>query len=95
MAEIETAARLLARSGKFLNYRGVNSQLAELGYPEAGKLFANRWTQTEIDRICREAWSVGSNRTFSFSDRDLPTDSQQVNAFSEAPVPNAQLDPAY
>lgn len=52
LARIETEARTLARSGEYGSSRSVELALVALGYPEAHKIFANRWTRSEIDRLC-------------------------------------------
>ncbi len=51
-AWIETKARQYARSGNYLNYKAIEAVLIEKGYPEARKLFANLWTQHEVNRTC-------------------------------------------
>jgi hypothetical protein len=53
LAQIETEARKLAHSGTYLGFRSIQNCLVASGYAEASKLFKNRWTQTEIDRLCR------------------------------------------
>ena len=51
-AQIETEARRMAKTGIYLGYRAIASRLVDRGYAEAPKLFRNRWTQQEIDRLC-------------------------------------------
>jgi hypothetical protein len=55
LARIETEARTLARSGEFGSSRSVELALVAKGYTEAHKIFANRWTRSEIDRLCELA----------------------------------------
>ena len=54
-ARIETEARTLARSGKYRSFITIKMMLLARGYSEAHKIFANRWTQSELDRLCRQA----------------------------------------
>jgi hypothetical protein len=49
---LETKARQLARTGKYPHWRSIQAALLSEGFSEAQKLFANRWTQAEVDRIC-------------------------------------------
>lgn len=51
-AGIETKARQYARSGYHRDYKTIEALLVERGYPEARKVFANLWTQHEINRMC-------------------------------------------
>jgi len=55
LARIETAARTLARSGKHPGFSSIKNLLLTHGYPEADKVFANRWTRSELDRLCQQA----------------------------------------
>ena len=55
LARIETEARTLARSGNYHGFSSIKHLLLAHGYPEAQKVFANRWTQSELDRLCRQA----------------------------------------
>jgi len=55
LARIETEARTLARSGKFHSATAIEMALLAAGYVEAQKIFANRWTRSEIDRLCELA----------------------------------------
>jgi hypothetical protein len=55
VARIETKARTLARSGGHFSFSSIRSALLAEGYPEAHKVFANRWTQYELDRLCQQA----------------------------------------
>ncbi len=59
IAYIETKARVLARSGKYSSHREIRRILMEMGYTPARKVFQNRWTQSELDRICRSARTAG------------------------------------
>ena len=54
-ARIETKARHYARSGDHLDFTTIEALLIIDGYPEARKLFANRWMQEELNRICQRA----------------------------------------
>jgi hypothetical protein len=54
-AQIETEARVLARSGKYLSSRSIQRVLLTQGFWEAHKVFANRWTRSELDRLCEQA----------------------------------------
>jgi hypothetical protein len=55
LARIETEARTLARSGNHPGFSSIKHLLLTRGYPEADKVFANRWTQSELDRLCQQA----------------------------------------
>jgi hypothetical protein len=55
LACIETEARALARSGKFHSFSSIEMALLTRGFPEAHKIFANRWSQAELDRLCQQA----------------------------------------
>jgi hypothetical protein len=55
LACIETEARVLARSGKFHSFSSIEMALLSRGFPEAHKVFANRWSQSEVDRLCQQA----------------------------------------
>jgi hypothetical protein len=55
LAQIETEARVLARSGKYLSSRSIQRVLLTQGFCEAHKVFANLWTQSELDRLCEQA----------------------------------------
>ena len=55
VAQIETEARRLARSGVYMEYSAIRRHLQERGYTEAERIFKNRWTQAEISRLCRLA----------------------------------------
>ena len=65
LARIETEARTLARSGNFGGFASIERALLTRGYEEAPRVFANRWTQSEVDRLCLQAklGSVQSART--------------------------------
>jgi len=55
VAQIETEARKLARSGKYRSFRSIQTVLQARGLPKVPKVFANRWTCTELDRLCEQA----------------------------------------
>ena len=55
LARIETEARVLARSGEYFTFRSIEAALLERGLLEARKLFANKWTRAEVDRLCNRA----------------------------------------
>ena len=55
LARIETEARALARSGEFGSFTSIERVLLTRGFQEAPKVFANRWTQAEVDRLCHQA----------------------------------------
>jgi hypothetical protein len=55
LARIETEARVLARSGEYLTFFSIEAALLERGFLEARTLFANKWTQAEVDRLCNRA----------------------------------------
>ena len=55
LARIETGARTLARSGRHQTFRSIEALLFDEGYPEVRRLFANLWTQAELNRICQQA----------------------------------------
>ena len=52
---VETEARRLARSGRYPNARRIERALLEQRVPGVEKVFKNRWTQIELDRICEQA----------------------------------------
>jgi hypothetical protein len=52
LAQIETEARRMARTGIYPGFREIAARLRVRGYVEAPKVFANPWTQHEIDRLC-------------------------------------------
>ena len=54
IAQIETEARRLARSGKHRGFRSIQAALLARGLPKVPKGFANRWTCTELDRLCEQ-----------------------------------------
>jgi hypothetical protein len=54
-ARIESVARELARSGRYENFSSIEMALLTQGYGEVPKVFANRWTQSELDRLCKLA----------------------------------------
>jgi hypothetical protein len=55
LARIETEARTLARSGNYRSFTSIKMLLLARGYLEAHKIFANRWAQFELDRLCQQA----------------------------------------
>jgi len=55
LAYIETEARRLARSGKYRDSRPIQMVLLVRGFREVPKIFANRWTCSELDRLCEQA----------------------------------------
>jgi hypothetical protein len=54
-AEIETQARKLARSGKYHGFEPIETILLAQGFKQVHKVFANRWTRFELDRLCKLA----------------------------------------
>ena len=54
-AQIETEARMLAWSGNYRTATAIERALVAKGYQEAAKLFTNRWTHSELERLCGEA----------------------------------------
>jgi hypothetical protein len=54
-ARLETEARKLAHSGQYRNSAAIERELVARGYPGLQKFFANQWTQSELDRLCRQA----------------------------------------
>jgi hypothetical protein len=55
---IETRARALARSGEYYGFKQIERVLIAEGYQRAPKIFANRWSQAEVDRLCDQARSL-------------------------------------
>jgi hypothetical protein len=55
LAQIETEARRMARSGVYVEYSAIQWRLEERGFSDAHRLFKNPWTRAEIDRLCRLA----------------------------------------
>jgi hypothetical protein len=55
LARIETEARTLARSGEHRSFNSIEMILLARGFQEAHKIFANRWSQSELDRLCHQA----------------------------------------
>jgi len=55
VARIETEARRLARSGRFLSSRSIEQALLAGGFPEAHEIFRNLWTHSELNRLCEQA----------------------------------------
>jgi hypothetical protein len=54
-AQIETKARQYAHSGYHSDFSTIEARLIKAGYQGTRKLFANPWTQQELNRICRQA----------------------------------------
>jgi hypothetical protein len=52
---IETQARRLAQSGEYKDFSSIEMILLAQGYREAAMVFENRWTQSEVDRLCERA----------------------------------------
>jgi hypothetical protein len=68
IAQIETEARKLARSGDHRSFRSIQAALLARGLPKVPKVFANRWTCTELDRLCEQTLrrldpASGANRS--------------------------------
>ena len=55
IAQIESEARKLARSGRHVGFASIQLVLLARGYRDTAKVFANRWTQSELDRLCENA----------------------------------------
>ena len=55
LARIEAEARTLARSGDYRSFDSIEIILLARGYQEAHRVFSNRWSQAEVDRLCRQA----------------------------------------
>lgn len=55
LAQIETQARILARSGRYRGASSIEIALLAEGFTEARKVFANRWSRCELDRLCEVA----------------------------------------
>jgi hypothetical protein len=55
LARIETEARKLARSGEHRGFGSIQRVLLARGFAQAHKVFANRWTCSELDRLCEQA----------------------------------------
>jgi hypothetical protein len=62
LARIETQARTLARSGEYYGFKQIETVLIAGGYQEARKIFANRWSRAEVDRLCEQARSPRQDR---------------------------------
>ena len=60
LARIETQARALARSGKYRSHVAIRNVLEASGFELTAKIFDNRWSQTEIDRLCHQARRIGA-----------------------------------
>jgi hypothetical protein len=60
LAQIETEARKLARSGRYAGAIGIQWALLAHGY-DTRKVFANRWTHSELDRLCDQAIRAGKS----------------------------------
>jgi hypothetical protein len=57
LAQIETKSRAMARSGKYRSHAAIEMALLAQGFAEAHIVFANRWSQSELDRLCDQARS--------------------------------------
>jgi hypothetical protein len=57
-ALIETKALKLAWSGEHQSFASIKAVLQRQGYEGVDRLFANRWTRSELDRICEKARKV-------------------------------------
>ena len=55
LAQIETLSRQMAGSGEFHNSRMIEASLMAQGHAEAVRKLFNRWTRSELDRLCRRA----------------------------------------
>jgi hypothetical protein len=55
LAQIETEARKMARSGQYRGSGSIQMALLAKGFSETSKLFTNRWTCSELDRLCEQA----------------------------------------
>jgi hypothetical protein len=55
LAQVETEARKMARSGQYRGSGSIQMALLARGFVEASKLFTNRWTCSELDRLCKQA----------------------------------------
>jgi len=60
LARIETQARAMARSGKYRGHAEIRNVLESSGFELTAKVFDNRWSQTEIDRLCHQARRIGA-----------------------------------
>jgi hypothetical protein len=60
LAQIETEARKLAQSGQYAGATGIQRALLARGY-DTHKVFANRWTHSELDRLCDQAIRAGKS----------------------------------
>jgi hypothetical protein len=56
LAAIETEARRLARSGQYQGFGSIQMALMVRGFTKVPKVFANRWTCSELDRLCERAF---------------------------------------
>ncbi len=63
LAQIETNARLMARTGTYQNFRPIQQLLVQAGYTEAQKLFQNGWQPEEINRICWQCFDGVTRNT--------------------------------
>jgi hypothetical protein len=55
LAQVKTEARKMARSGQYRGSGSIQMALLARGFVEASKLFTNRWTCSELDRLCKQA----------------------------------------
>jgi hypothetical protein len=56
LARIESEARKLARSGRYRSFGSIQTILLAQGFAEVPRVFANRWTCAELDRLCEQAF---------------------------------------
>jgi hypothetical protein len=56
LAHIETEARKLARSGEYSGSGSIPIALLSRGFGEVPKVLVNRWTSSELDRLCEQAF---------------------------------------
>jgi hypothetical protein len=50
----------MARSGKYRSHVEIRTVLERAGVELTAQIFKNRWSQTEIDRLCDRARSIGA-----------------------------------
>ena len=62
LANVETEARKLARSGEHRGFASIQAALLERGFTEAVAVFRNRWTRSELDRLCDQAADISTTR---------------------------------
>jgi hypothetical protein len=62
LANVETEARKLARSGEHRGFASIQAALLERGFTEAAVVFRNRWTRAKLDRLCDQAAHITTSR---------------------------------